>query len=338
MDKVAVVILNFNGLTYLQKFIPQVVHHTQGYRIYVADNGSTDTSVDFLQNHFPQVSVIRLGKNEGFCRGYNLALQQIDSQYYVLLNSDVEVSPGWIEPLIALMDAQSDIGACQPKIRSYHQRALFEHAGAAGGWIDQWGYPFCRGRVFEVVEADRGQYDDTVPVFWASGACMAVRASVYHALGGLDNDFFAHMEEIDLCWRLQYAGYRVYSCGESVVYHVGGGTLHKSNPRKTFYNFRNGLALLYKNLPARHFYITLFIRLILDGIAGMKFLLEGNPADCLAVVKAHFSFYRHLPAWHAKRKSVQARIKDTRVVGVYSKSLVWAHFIEGKKYFAQLMS
>jgi GT2 family glycosyltransferase len=336
MDKVAIVILNYNGRSFLEKFLPQVVLYSQGAHIYVADNGSTDSSISYLQNIFPTVDVIRLEKNEGFCRGYNIALQGLDFEYYVLLNSDVEVSPGWLEPLVNLMDSNPDIGASQPKIKSYAEPDLFEHAGAAGGFIDKWGYPFCRGRVFGVLEKDEGQFNDIRPIFWATGACMIVRASLYLELEGLDEDFFAHMEEIDLCWRIQYAGYKIYYCGNSVVYHVGGGTLPKSNPRKTFFNFRNGLALLYKNLPLRQLYPTILIRLLLDGVAGLKFLLEGNPADFLAVIRAHFSFYGHLPQWNVKRKKTQARVKNRDVTGIYHKSIVFMHFVVGKKTFKAL--
>jgi GT2 family glycosyltransferase len=338
MHKVAIVILNYNGQPLLEKFIPNVIRYSTGYPIFVADNGSTDDSVTFLQNYFPQVTVIRLEKNEGFCKGYNLALQQVDAQYYVLLNSDVEVTPDWVEPMVRLMEENPRAGAVQPKIKSFYQQSHFEHAGAAGGWIDKWGYPFCRGRLFEVLEPDSGQYNDTVEIFWATGACMLVRASLYQELDGLDNDFFAHMEEIDLCWRIQHAGSQVYYCGESEVYHVGGGTLPKSNPRKTFFNFRNGLILLYKNLPERNFYQTLFIRLVLDGIAGIKFFLEGNRADCWAVIKAHFDFYRTLPTWKAKRKSNMARIKSVEIQGWYAKSVVYEHFVKGNKTFNDLFS
>ncbi|MES2731601.1 MAG: glycosyltransferase family 2 protein [Bacteroidota bacterium] len=336
MDKVAIVILNFNGKSLLEKFIPSVIRNSIGYRIFVADNGSTDDSVTFLQNNFHQVTVIRLEKNEGFCKGYNLALQQVDAEYYVLLNSDVEVTPAWVEPLVRLMEANPRAGAVQPKIKSFYQQSHFEHAGAAGGWLDKWGYPFCRGRLFEVLEPDSGQYNDTEEIFWATGACMLVRAALYHELEGLDNDFFAHMEEIDLCWRLQHAGYQVYYCGESEVFHVGGGTLPKSNPRKTFFNFRNGLILLYKNLPEQGFYQTFFIRLVLDGIAGIKFFLEGNRADFWAVIKAHAAFYRTLSTWKAKRKANLARIKSTEIKGVYEKSVVYEHFVKGKNTFKEL--
>lgn len=336
MDKVAVVILNYNGRSFLEKFLPQVVLYSKGARVYVADNGSSDSSLTFLQNYFPSVNVIRLEKNEGFCKGYNTALQGLDFEYYVLLNSDVDVTADWMAPLLKLMEEHPEIGACQPKIRSYTAPAFFEHAGAAGGFIDKWGYPFCRGRIFNVLEKDAGQYDDTRPIFWATGACMMVRASLYHALEGLEEDFFAHMEEIDLCWRIQYAGFQVYYCGESLVYHVGGGTLPKSNPRKTFFNFRNGLALLYRNLPQKRLYATLFIRLLLDGVAGIKFLLEGSPADCMAVIQAHLAFYRHLPEWHNKRKKIQSEVKNSCVTGIYHPSIVFMHFVRGNQTFQEL--
>ena len=248
---IAIVILNWNGRKYLEQFLPSVLASTYaGKEIIVADNASTDDSIAFLSGYYPQVRVITLDRNYGFAGGYNQALKQVDSDYYVLLNSDVEVEPGWIEPILELMESDHSIGVCQPKIKMFANRELFEYAGAAGGWLDFLGYPFARGRVFDVCEQDRGQYDAAGPVFWASGAAMFVRAALYHRLGGLDGYFFAHQEEIDFCWRLQLADYKVYTCPQSVVYHVGGGTLPKGNERKVFLNFRNNLIMLAKNLPA----------------------------------------------------------------------------------------
>jgi GT2 family glycosyltransferase len=335
MERLAIVILNFNGQHFLEKFLPQVIRYSAPAQIVVADNGSTDDSVNWLQQYFPEVVVIKLEKNEGFCQGYNLALQRIQADYYVLLNSDVEVTPGWTEPIVRLMESQPDVGACQPKILSFYQRTHFEYAGAAGGWLDKWGYPFCRGRIFEVTEEDKGQYNDTADIFWATGACMFVRAGIYHQLGGLDSDFFAHMEEIDLCWRMQNAGYRIVYCSESKVYHVGGGTLPKSNPKKTFLNFRNGLALLYKNLPENRLYRTLFIRMVLDGIAAVKFLVGGNLRDFLAVIRAHFSFYATWKNWKEKR-SVHRKTSWLPLRGLYARSIVFDYYVWRRKTFQQL--
>lgn len=323
MTKVAVVILNYNGQKFLEKFLPSVTENNDGYEIIIADNASTDNSIDFLRSNYPNLKTIQLSSNEGFAGGYNNALREIEAEYYVLLNSDVEVSPSWTKPIIDLMDNDTSIAACQPKIRSYHQKNHFEYAGAAGGYIDWLGYPFCRGRVFDSYEQDFGQYDDSKEIFWATGACMFVRAEVFHQLGGFDTHFFAHMEEIDLCWRIKNAGHKIMYSSASTVYHVGGGTLHKSNPRKTFLNYRNGLAMLYKNLPSDKLFITILLRLVLDGISGIKLLVDGSFADFLAVIKAHFAFYAMIPK--LERKSP----KD--VSGIYQKSIVWEYFVKKQK-------
>jgi GT2 family glycosyltransferase len=336
MVKVAVVILNHNGIGYLKQFLPSVVQHSGNHNIIVADNGSTDGSVSFIQTHYPDVTVISLGSNEGFSKGYNLALQQIQAQYYVLLNSDVEVTPQWLTPLVQLMDSNENIGACQPKIKYYYQKNMFEYAGAAGGFIDKWGYPFCRGRIFTTVEEDTGQYDDTLEIFWASGACMMVRANAYWKTGGLDEYFFAHMEEIDLCWRMKNTGYSIFYCGESQVFHVGGGTLPKSNPRKTFLNFRNGLVLLYKNLPSQQLWPIIFVRLLLDGIAAIKFLVSDSVQDFMAVANAHFNFYRYFPLWSKRRKAGNAQIRINQHKQAYNKSIVYAYFVDKKKKFSEI--
>jgi GT2 family glycosyltransferase len=335
MNKTAVVILNYNGRKYLTDFLPSVINNSPDTTIYVADNASTDDSLAILKNDFPSVKIIQLFENHGFAQGYNEALEQIKDQfqYYILLNSDVEVTPNWIEPVIALMEPNPNIAACQPKILSYHEKTHFEYAGAAGGFIDRLGYPFCRGRVFLSIEEDFGQYNDTREVFWATGACMFVRANVFHTLEGFDGDFFAHMEEIDLCWRMKHAGYQVFASGESTVYHVGGGTLHKSNPYKTFLNFRNGLVMLYKNHPDKGLYRTLSTRLILDGVAGVKFLLFDSWEDCWAVARAHFNFYFHFRTWNKKRKKIQKR----NDLGQISKrNIVWQHFVNGKERFEEM--
>lgn len=334
--RTAVVILNYNGKSYLAQFLPLVIQHTTSAEIVVADNCSTDGSVEMLQHRFPAVRVIQLDRNEGFSRGYNLALQQVEAQYYVLLNSDVEVTPGWLEPLIALMEGNPRIAACQPKIRSFSRKHLFEYAGAAGGFLDQWGYPFCRGRLFDTVEEDLGQYDNTVETDWATGACMVVRADTYWKAGGLDDHFFAHMEEIDLCWRLRSMGHKIFYNGQSTVFHVGGGTLNRISPRKTFLNFRNGLALLYKNLPDDRLWTIVFLRLVLDGVAGLFFLLRGFPAHCWAVVKAHASFYVNFRLWAQQRKNARRIGGGFSRKPFYQDSIIKAYFLQGKKKFSEL--
>ncbi len=331
--KVAVVILNWNGRDFLEKFLPLVLHHSRGdAEVIVADNASTDDSVNFLKEHFPEVRLILNQDNGGFAKGYNDALSQLDAEYYVLLNSDIEVTPNWIKPVIELMDSDPAIAACQPKIRSWYERSKFEYAGAAGGFIDAYGYPFCRGRIFFDLEEDQGQYDDACEVFWASGACMFVRAELYHRFGGLDADFFAHMEEIDFCWRLKAEGYRIMYCPDSVVFHIGGGTLPKSNARKTYLNFRNNFTLLYKNLPSSKLFPVFFVRLMLDGVAGLKFLFSGGFRDMYAVTRAHFAFYRQWPANRKKRRA----LKQADVNCIYRGNLVADRYLKGLRSFSQL--
>ena len=335
MNKTAVVILNYNGQTYLTDFLPSVINNSSDADIYVADNASTDDSITILKRDFSSVKIIQLLENHGFAQGYNEALAKIINRYefYILLNSDVEVPENWIQPVINLMESNANIAACQPKIKYYHEKTHFEYAGAAGGYIDRLGYPFCRGRVFLSLEEDLGQYNDNVEVFWATGACMFVRANIFHEIGGFDGDFFAHMEEIDLCWRLKHAGYQIFACGESEVYHVGGGTLPKSNPHKTFLNFRNGLVMLYKNHPNEGLFKTFTTRLILDGVAGVKFLFFDTWQDCWAVVRAHFNFYAHFYTWHKKRRKIQKR-NDLGQISKYN--IVWQHFVKGKQRFREM--
>lgn len=331
--KVAVVILNWNGKKFLQQFLPDVIKYTQGYaEIVVADNASTDDSVAFLHTSFPAVRIIQHTENGGFAKGYNDALKQIDATYFVLLNSDVLVTDNWIQPIITLMDQDNSIAACQPKLLSFVEKQKFEYAGAAGGFIDTYGYPFCRGRLFLNVEEDLGQYNNTREVFWATGACMFVRAEIFHALGGFDEDFFAHMEEIDLCWRMKIDGYKIMYCSESKVYHVGGGTLPKSSPFKTYLNFRNNLSLLTKNMPLRRLWFVMPLRLVLDGIAGFKFLLQGDWRDMFAVIRAHFSYYIHIPFLLKKRK----RGCTPYVSQMYKGNIVVAYYLKQVKEFAQL--
>ena len=306
MPSTAVVILNWNGKNFLEQFLPSLIEHTKSdVEIVVADNASTDDSISFLTINYPDIRVIRNPQNDGFARGYNLALKQVKADYYVLLNSDVEVTENWLEPIISLMEQDEKIGACQPKIRSYHHRNSFEYAGAAGGYIDEYGYPFCRGRLFLTVEEDHGQYDDTVEISWASGACLFLRSDLFHQLGGLDEDFFAHMEEIDFCWRLHNYGYRVMYSPDSTVYHIGGGTLPKASWRKTYLNFRNNFMLLYKNLPANYLFKVFATRLILDGVAAMKFLFQAGFKNFWAVGHAHISFYLALPSLRKKRRNLK---------------------------------
>ncbi len=332
MAKLAVVILNYNGRHFLEKYLPGIVAHSSDFAIVVADNASEDDSIRYLSEYFPQISIIRHNKNHGFAGGYNEALKHLEAEYYVLLNSDVEVSPNWIEPILDWMEQDQSIAACQPKIRSYLEKRDFEYAGAAGGYIDYLGYPFCRGRIFDQIESDQGQYDDIKEIFWATGACMFVRASDFHSVGGFDATFFAHMEEIDLCWRFKLAGKKIFYHPQSIVFHLGGGTLHKSNPRKTFLNYRNGLLMLYKNLPDETLLKTLFTRLVLDGISGIKFITEGKISDCIAIIKAHFDFY-------SKIRKIK-REKNSQMTQIYPGSIVFEYFIKKntnniKAFFSQ---
>lgn len=334
--KVAIVILNWNGRKFLQQFLPSVLLSTYANKeVIVADNASTDDSVKFLQKHFPQVRIISQEKNHGFAKGYNEALGKVQSDYYVLLNSDVEVNARWIEPVIELMEKDKTIGAAQPKILSYRNREFFEYAGAAGGWIDYLGYPFARGRVFDTCEKDEGQYDDVAPVFWASGAAMFVRADAYHQLKGLDNYFFAHMEEIDFCWRLQLAGYNVYACPQSKVYHVGAGTLQKESIQKIFLNFRNNLIMLAKNLPLYQSIWKIPFRFLLDAASACKFLLAGQPVYFAAILKAHFAFIYW--ALFKRKESIFTDSKKTKLQGWLLKSIAWQYFVAGKKTFSEIV-
>lgn len=329
--KTAVVILNFNGKDFLQKFLPSVVKFSDSAKMFVVDSFSTDHSISFLEASYPQIQIIKLSQNFGFAGGYNEALKQIDSEYYVLLNSDVEVTNNWLHPLELLAKTDTQIAAIQPKILDFNRKEYFEYAGAAGGFLDILGYPFCKGRIFETLEKDLGQFEEECPIFWASGACLFVKSSIFHAIGGFDDSFFAHMEEIDLCWRFQNQGFKVMYCPKSSVYHVGGGTLNKSNPFKTYLNYRNNLSMLFKNLPFKFLIPILFFRLILDGVSAIKFIKEGSFMNLLAILKAHFSFYWLIPKLIAKR--------STQFLGfnnLYKKSIVWKYFIRNKKEFKEL--
>ena len=334
MAKVAVVILNWNGREFLNKFLPAVVEHTANdAEIIVADNGSTDSSIEFLEMEFPTVRIIQNLTNMGFAKGYNDALKQVDADYYVLLNSDIEVTANWLNPVIAFMEKDPMMAACQPKLRSYYQRDYFEYAGAAGGFIDKYGYPYCKGRVFQHLEKDEGQYDTPGEIFWATGACMFVRANLYHKFFGLDEDFFAHMEEIDFCWRLKNAGYKIMYCPDSVVYHVGGGTLPKVSSYKTYLNMRNNIVMLYKNLPRKRIIPVLIYRMVLDLIASVKFLFDGGFNDFFAVIRAQFSFLRRIQRNLFKRKDL---IHSDNISCMYQGNIVFEHYLKGKKKFSDL--
>lgn len=335
--KVAVVILNFNGKHFLEKFLPIVIQNSAPHLIVVADNGSSDGSVEYVQKHFKSIVIIENNGNYGYPKGYNLALKQIDAKYFILLNSDVEVKENWIEPIIQLMETDTQIAACQPKLLDYNHTSLYEYAGAAGGFIDAYGYPFCRGRVFNTLEKNTAQYDDAREVFWATGACLFVNAEAFWEVGGLDEDYFAHMEEIDLCWRLKNIGYKIYVEPKSIVYHVGGGTLHKLSSKKTFLNFRNNLITFTKNHPSKNLFIKILFRLILDGVAAFKFLFEGQPSHFYAVLKAHFSYYYWLPKTLVKRKALK-KLKGFHFnnTQIYKSNIVIDYFIKGKKHFSDL--
>lgn len=338
MDKTAIVILNWNGRKFLEKFLPSLVQNSTlpDTRIWVADNGSTDDSVLFLKENYKGLGLICLDKNYGFTGGYNKALAEIEVEYYVLLNSDVEVAPNWLGPLVSLMDTEKDIAACMPKILAFDAISQFEYAGASGGFIDKYGFPFCRGRIFDSIEKDEGQYNSRQEIFWATGACMFLRAKLFHQLGGFDNDFFAHMEEIDLCWRMKNAGYRIVVEPASVVYHVGGGTLPNESPHKLYLNFRNNLFLLYKNLPDKKFRTTLFLRQVFDGMAALKYLAGFHFPSFLAVLKAHVSFYRNRKILKNKRINIQKNRTRSTFKEIYPGSIVVAYFLKKKKLFGEL--
>ncbi|MCX6316096.1 MAG: glycosyltransferase family 2 protein [Bacteroidetes bacterium] len=336
LPKVAIVILNWNGQKFLGQFLPGVIA-TAGElaEVIVADNHSTDDSLSFLQQEYPSMRVIALDQNYGFAGGYNKALQQVESEYYVLLNSDVEVTPGWLEPMVQLLDGDPGIGACQPKLLSYHHRHLFEYAGGAGGWIDKYGYPFAKGRVFDTCEEDKGQYDASEPIFWASGAALFIRSRVFHELGGFDDYFFAHQEEIDLCWRMQLAGHRVYSCPASVVYHVGGGTLPKGNSLKTFLNFRNNRIMLSKNLPWQRKLWIMPVRNMLDAATALKGLLSGDAGYCWAIVRAEWAY---IGWWFFRRKrSVFPVSRKGKLEGLLKRNIVWLYFAKKKRIFSEIV-
>lgn len=336
--KVSVVILNWNGRQLMEQFLPSVLAYTPSdwAEVVVADNGSTDDSLEMLTRVFPSVRVIRLDRNYGFAEGYNRALEAVDAEYTVLLNSDVEVTPDWLEAPVAALDSDPAIACVQPKIRAYRDKGFFEYAGAAGGYMDRYGYPFCRGRIFQVVEKDEGQYDRPADILWATGACLFVRTAVYKKAGGLDTGFFAHQEEIDLCWRLRSRGYRLVCTPGAVVYHVGGATLHAESPRKTFLNFRNNLLMLYKNLPEKELRRILRIRFWLDYLAAAKFLLEGHPKNAKAVYDARKAFVALQPAYASKRRENLEKTVLAEIPEVWKRSVLFLFYGKGRKTFGAL--
>jgi len=327
MKNIAVVILNWNGKTLLEQFLPSIIMHSTEAQIYVADNASTDDSIHFIENNYPDVTIIRNEGNYGYAKGYNVALENVEEEIYALVNSDVEVTAGWLEPIQNLFERDAETAIIQPKILDYRNKAYFEYAGAAGGFIDKYGYPFCRGRIVETVEKDKGQYDDESEIFWASGACFCIRKEVYRDLKGFDEDFFAHQEEIDLCWRAFNRNHKARFCSGSLIYHVGGATLQTNNPRKTFLNFRNSLWMMTKNVPSSQLLPVFLIRLILDGVAGMRFLSKGQFAHFFAILKAHYNFYFKFFYFLNKRGSKQYR-------NYYkSSSILYRYFVKNGKVF-----
>lgn len=340
MKNISVVILNWNGSDMLRKFLPSVVQYSNqdGVEICVADNGSTDDSLEMLTQEFPDIRQIVLTQNYGFAEGYNLALQQIDAQYVVLLNSDVEVTPNWLVPMKEYMDNHAEVAACQPKILAWRDRSKFEYAGAAGGFIDKYGYPFCRGRILSEVETDHGQYDSVISIFWATGAALFIRLDDYRKVGGLDGRFFAHMEEIDLCWRLRARDRKIVCVPQSVVYHVGGATLAKENPRKTFLNFRNNLVMLYKNLPSKEITTVMRVRCILDYIAWLQFLLRGDLKNANAVIEARKEYKRIRPDFLTDRQNNIEQMSISSVPERIKVSILWQFYVRRMKYFTQLLN
>ena len=338
MAKVAIVILNWNGQKMLAKFLPNVIEYSrQDAEIWVADNSSSDGSMHLLETQFPQVKTIVLEQNFGFAEGYNRALRQIEADYYVLLNSDVEVSHHWLTPLIEFMDSHPQVAACQPKLLAEYDKDSFEYAGACGGFLDKYGYPFCRGRIFGMVERDNGQYDYQQEILWATGACMMIRSADYWKAGGLDGRFFAHNEEIDLCWRLRLMGRKIYCIPESEVYHVGGGTLPKSNPMKTFLNFRNNLTMLYKNLSDKELSHVMRVRWFLDYLAAFEMLLlQRNWGDFKAVFKARKAFKEWRSSFDEERKRIQAQRVEEEIPQIFQTSILWQYFAKGVKNFKDL--
>jgi len=332
LDKIAVVILNWNGVKLLEQFLPSVIQFSEGAAIYVADNDSTDNSIEFVKENFPTVKIVKNSGNHGFAKGYNDALKHIDAEIYALVNSDIEVTENWLKPILETFDTEKQTAIIQPKILDFKNKEYFEYAGAAGGFIDKYGFPFCRGRIFDTVEKDNGQYDENIELFWASGACFFIRKNVFYELGGFDESFFAHQEEIDLCWRAANDGHIIKYNYQSLVYHVGGATLQQGNPKKTYLNFRNSLLMLVKNLPKRGLFFVIFFRMILDGIAGIRFLTQGKLGHTFAILKAHFSFYCLSLKYLGKRKDFQ--IQQYYMV----KSIVFLYYIRKMTLFKEIFN
>lgn len=331
MSKIAIVILNWNGKPLLEKYLPSVVQHSRGADVYVIDNASSDDSVNFVKERYPSIEILQNPENSGFAKGYNDGLKHIDADIYCLLNSDVEVTPNWLGPIETIFSEKEKVAIIQPKILNLRKREYFEYAGAAGGFIDQLGYPFCRGRIFQALEKDTGQYDNDREIFWATGACMFIKREVFQELGGFDEDYFAHQEEVDLCWRAQNSGHVVYYTAQSHVYHLGGSTLNNMNPKKTYLNFRNSLFSITKNLPRRKAFVIIFMRLVLDGIAALRFILQFKLNHCFAILRAHLSFYRQFRKMYRKREKANFIIKYYTV-----KSIVWFHFVHQVDKFSAL--
>jgi len=332
LDKIAVVILNWNGVKLLEQFLPSVIQFSEGAAIYVADNDSTDNSIDFVKENFPTVKIVKNSGNHGFAKGYNDALKNINAEIYALVNSDIEVTENWLKPILETFNTEKQTAIIQPKILDFKNKEYFEYAGAAGGFIDKYGFPFCRGRIFDTVEKDNGQYDDNAELFWASGACFFIRKNVFYELGGFDESFFAHQEEIDLCWRAANEGHIIKYNYQSIVYHVGGATLQQGNPKKTYLNFRNSLLMLVKNLPKRGLFFVIFFRMVLDGIAGIRFLTQGKFGHTFAILKAHFSFYCLSLKYLGKRKDFQ--IQQYYMV----KSIVFLYYIRKMTLFKEIFN
>lgn len=335
--KLAIVLLSYNSLPLLKKFLPKIINNTpktDDFQIFVVDNGSLDGTLEFLNSEYPDVGNLRIEINKGFTNGYVESLKQIESKYYCLISSDIEVSPNWIEPILSLLDSDSEIAACQPKIMSFDRRNEFEYAGGAGGFIDHLGYPFCRGRIVNSVEEDNGQYDQIQETFWASGACLFVRADAYHKSGGLDNDYFAHMEEIDLCWRLKNMGYKIMFHPDSKVYHMGGFIIKYGSPGKVFRNHRNNLIMLLKNLPPYEGLWKIPLRFIMDFLTILKMIMDGNFKTIPAISRAHIQFLIYFPKWYSKRIEAKKLWKNPNLRGVYPKSMVWNFFAKGLKKFS----
>lgn len=330
--RTAIAILNWNGEILLERYLPSVVHYSEGTDIYVIDNASTDGSVAFVRTNYPQIKIVQNTENGGFAKGYNEGLRKIDAEIFCLLNSDVEVTEGWLNPILTMFDQMPEVSIIQPKILDLMCKDHFEYAGAGGGFIDQLGYPFCRGRIFQSLERDTGQYDNSCEIFWATGACMFVKSKIYWELEGFDEDYFAHQEEVDLCWRAKNDGHKVYYVGISKVYHLGGSTLSNMNPKKTYLNFRNSLFSITKNLPRRKALAIILIRLLLDGVAALRFIVQFKFKHCFAILRAHLSFYRQFNKMYHKREKANFILKYYT-----TKSIVWSHFVNGVNKFGLLI-